>query len=261
MREITLILRFIDQATKPIQQATKGIGGAVKGIKNRISDLAKHARWASVFIGAAFAKIAKDAISMAAEFEKFPVAAEFLLGSAEAANEFAKSVRNIATESIFGIDQVTELGKRLVGNTRDVQKSEAALKALIDAVAATGGGYSELESATRAWIQTNAKAKASSEELNRQFANANIPVLRVLAESIVKDVNHPLRKYIATAGGATGVNKKLTTSFQKASENLPIYEKQLKASELALKRVKDSGMHIVKLKPLLPRQPTKQLFQ
>lgn len=255
---VDIILRFIDEATAPIEgavsriksafggitsaagavasKATSLVGGMVGGIKNRFTELASHAKWASAIFGTVLVKAISDVVNTAAQFERFGVAAKFLTGSTEEANKFAKAVREISKETMFNVDQIAELGSRLVGNTKNVDQSMKALRALSDAVAATGGGYGELESTVRAWIQTNSKAKASSEELNRQFSNANIPALRILAESIERDANHPLRKYLLAASNAGGATKKLTTEYTNASKNLGLYKERL---EIANQRLKE----------------------
>lgn len=262
-KSIRISLTFQDQATGALNAAVARMKSSVSGLTGAFSrgfsgivnvsktavgkvvgglrSLMQTSRIASLIVGGAFSAMAKGAIEMAAEFEKLPIAAEFLLGNAEAADKFTRSIRDLATETIFGLDEVTNLAKRLVGSTRNTEQSERALRALTDAVAATGGGYAELESSTRAWIQTNAKGKASAEELNRQFSNANIPLLRVLAESIVKNADNPLRQYIATAGTATGVSGKLSKSFESASEKLPILEMRADATRKRLDELKSSG--------------------
>lgn len=193
--------------------------GAVNTMKNGLTSLVSHAKWASLLIGGPLVLGITELVGMAGKFERFGKAAEFMLGSKEAADQFADSVRRLSKETMFNVDQIAEMESRLVGNTKNVQKSEGALRALTDAVAATGGGYAELDGATRAYIQVNSKAILSSEELNRQFANSNIPIVRLLAESIAKDLNHPLRKYIqntAGSGGAAGATKKLAGEYEKA---------------------------------------------
>ena len=234
---IDITLRLVNQLARPLKEATAGITTAVTGIKAQMKSMTENMRWASLFVGAALLKVTKNVLDLGGTFQSFSIMAEYMTGNAEAADKMAKSIKSMALESIFGIDQITELSKRLIGNTRHVDISEKALRALMDAVAATGGGYSELESATRAWIQTNAKGKASAEEMNRQFANANIPVLRSLAESIVKDLNHPLRKYlqIAGEGGATGASKTLATAFKSASKRTRYLGEEIRIAQEKLK--------------------------
>jgi len=221
-------------ADEESKKTAKTASTMVDGIKGYLTDLTEHAKWASLFVGQAFMGAFQDIVNTASEFEKLNIATKYLTGSTKAAKEFYNQIDDIALKTPFTIAQIAELGKRLVGNTEDVNKSSNALRSMVDAVVATGGGYSELEGTVRAWIQTNSKAKASSEELNRQFANANIPVLRVLAEAIVNDADNPLRKYISTAGSATGASKTLAHAFEKANENLPILELSLQKAKHGL---------------------------
>ncbi len=231
------------KATSFIQGAFQKTGSVVGGVFNTMMGGAN--KWASFFGGMIILGIGKNLVDMAAQFERFGKAAEFMTGSRAEADKFAQSVRNIAKETMFNVDQIAEMESRLVGNTRNVKLSDTALRALTEAVAATGGKYTELEGATRAWIQVNSKAKVSSEELNRQFANANIPIVRLLAESISKDLNHPLRQYIAAAGsgGAGGASKKLTTAFGKVNETIKWTEAELVNSKKKLEEWTASGKH------------------
>ncbi|MCG3203926.1 MAG: hypothetical protein KCHDKBKB_00603 [Elusimicrobia bacterium] len=262
-RQIALILKFIDQASAPLQAAAGAVNNAFKGMTSATSsatgsltsawgtavgkitswfgEMVDKGKWASLLVGGYLMNIVKDLISTASEFEKFSVATEFLTGSTADVTKFAQAIREMAVDSVFGLEQVTELGKRMVGNTKDVDRSTVAMKAMMDAVAATGGGYSELEGVVRAWIQTNSKAKASSEEMNRQFSNANIPVLRVLAESIVNNADNPLRKYIQTAGATGGANKTLTKSYETASDNIKILGDKVKIAQLSLDNYEKSS--------------------
>lgn len=256
-KQIAITLTFRDQASGAAAKAVGALSGAFKGLAvtgaatastvtgafgtmvgkvgGFVGGLVKSAQLASLFIGGSLVAAMTGAVDMAAKFERFGVAAEFLTGSASAAEEFAKSVRSISLATMFNVDQIAEMESRLIGNTKNVQLSDKALRALTEAVAATGGGYVELEGATRAWIQTNSKAKASSEELNRQFANANIPVIRALAESIEKDLNHPLRQYLSVANNAGGVSKKLATAFEGATEKTKYLGEEIRIAEAKLK--------------------------
>lgn len=265
-RTLEIILTFVNNATPGMQAAAKNLqammaglgsatasttsamsnawaatGGRIVGALGRIIDQSKLA---SAFVGGALTMMVAEGAKAAANFEQFGKSAVFLTGSADAAKTFAHSVKAVALETMFTVDQIAKMEIQLVGQTKNVKASEAALRVLTDAVIATKGGYSELEGVTRAYIQVGTKAYLSAEELNRQFTNNNIPVLRLLAESIEKDANHPLRKYIQTAsgsGGAVGASKQLTNAFQKASDQLPILAKQSEAAEKSLQALKEKG--------------------
>lgn len=261
-KQVSITLTFRDLATAGLQSAVAGvsssltavsrtasstmasmalgIGNAVGNARTHLANLIKSAQLASLFIGGTFVAAAGAAIDMAAKFERFGKAAEFMTGSADAAKKFAQAVREVSLATMFNVDEIAQMESRLVGNTRNVDLSTKALKALTEAVAATGGAFPELEGATRAWIQVNSKAKLSSEELNRQFANANIPIVRLLAESIAKDLNHPLRKYIETAGSAGGASKTLTNEYKKASAGIGEFGDKLAIAKQRLKEAESS---------------------
>lgn len=263
MEQVGVILKLVDELTAPLSSAVSNaesslnslqngtskavggiagfFGGAMGKITGFIGGLIDQASIASAVLSGPVLNALNGVIESAANFQRFGKAAEFLTGSTVEAKKFALSMREIGLESMFSMEQVASLGTKLVGQTKDVDKSSKAMKILVDAVAATGGGYMELDGATRAYIQTNAKAVASSEELNRQFSNANIPIIRLLAESVVKDLNSPLRAYIQTAGDAGGASKKLTADYAKANDILGDSSWKLKELEANLNKVK--GAH------------------
>jgi hypothetical protein len=228
-------------ASKAASGTIGALKGLVGGVKGYFDGLVAHYKWASAIVGGFLIKEATEAFDMAAKFERFSIAAEALTGSSEAANKFVQSVKTLTRETMFNIDQIAELESRLIGNTKSVEVSDDALRQLSIAVQATGGGYSELESAVRAWIQTNSKAYASSEELNRQFGNANIPMIRLLAESVVNGVNPGLEKYIQQAGASTGVTKTMTTSYEKAKDTVKWTSAEIKNATDKLKDWESSG--------------------
>lgn len=256
-KQIAITLTFRDQASGAATKAVGALSGAFKGLATTgvattatvtsafgtmvgkvggfIGRLIKSSQLASLFIGGTFVAAMGSAIDMAAKFERFGKAAEFMTGSTDAANKFAEAVREVSLQTMFNVDEIAEMESRLVGNTRNVDQSTTALKALTEAVAATGGAFPELEGATRAWIQVNSKAKVSSEELNRQFANANIPIVRLLAESIEKDLNHPLRQYLSIASSGVGVSKKLATAYEGATDKTKYLGEEIRIAEAKLK--------------------------
>ncbi len=248
---------FVQSAGGILNTFGKGFGNVVSGAFNIAKstigkigsfffDMSSQAKWASAFATAEMVKWGESLVGLASKFERLSYSADYLLkGTTQTSADFAKAIRSIAKDTMFDVDQMSDSMIKLVGNTKDVGKSETWLRNLADAVAATGGSYSELEGATRAMIQVNSKAKLSSEELNRQFANANIPVIRALAESMEKDATNPLWKYIGAASSGTGANKTLTTSFKNASDQIGILSKNVDVQKKSLDQlVKASGQQI-----------------
>src|SRR3990167_11454036 len=176
-KTVSIILQFRDLATAQLQGTVAKIGGSLEGLAaagtratttmiggfntmatkvgGAVTSFMKHATLASLFIGGTFVASIGKAVGMAAEFERFGKAAEFMTGSADAANKFAKAVRELSLATMFNVDEIAQMESRLVGNTKNVDLSTKALRALTEAVAATGGAFPELEGATRAWIQVN----------------------------------------------------------------------------------------------------------
>jgi len=208
---------FKDQVVAGTQPLLGMIGSVAKGIGNFFFDMSSQAKWASAFATAAMIGWGESLVSLAAKFERFGYAADFILrDTGQSTKDFADAIRSMAKDTMFNVDQMADMFQKLVGNTKDLKLSERALRAISDAVAATGGSYSELEGATRAWIQTNSKGTMSLEELNRQFANANIPMIRLLAEMLSKDATDAMWKYI----GANQAGKMSVDEIAGALQNI-----------------------------------------
>ena len=232
-KTISIILKFVDQASGEMQ-------GAMSKVSKGLKDLINKSKIGSAAFALMFTKISKDAIKAASDFQLFRAAAVALTDTTEAADKFVKSITDIGLQSFFSLGQVQDLSKRILGVSGDVDTSTRAMRILTDTVAATGGQYSELEGATRAWMQTLIKAKPSNEELNRQFNNANIPVLKALAERI-HDGTVELKGYSATMSAASGPSKKLSDAFGKASDRLPELSLRVEGAKKRLEELSDAG--------------------
>lgn len=262
-QEATITLRFVDQASSSLSKTVSNIehslssltsksinfgksvgnffGNAIGSVTGFFSSLTQQASIASAVLSGTFLNSVQQAIGAVADFERFNVAIKFFLKTEEAAIKFKNSLTDLALQSPFSVAQVQQLGIKLLGVTDSADFTTRALKANINAVIATGGGYGELSRTVTAMMQTFSKSNASAEELNRQFTNANIPAIRLLAESIVKDLDHPMRKYIETAQAAGGASANLSKQFGTASGNLPELEKRIEGANKRLQELKDSG--------------------
>lgn len=237
---IQIVIDAVDNATAKINQAVGGIKGAIGSATQSMKDWANENKIASTIIGGSLAYIGKQAIDTAADFERAGVMTKFLTKNTEEANKFSEALIQMAVTTPYTTKQITDLGTRMVGQVQDVGLSTQMMYALTNATSATGGTVRELENAQRALTQTFIKSKPSLEELNRQFNNANIPVMRVLAEELSKGTVK-LKGYtdgVITAGGAS---KEVTKAWQSASEQLPILTKRSEAAEMKLKALKDAG--------------------
>lgn len=239
-------------AASVVGKATSSIGSAISKVASAVIspfksmfkgffDLGEQSRIAAVVVAGSMAMITKSILETTADFQRFGVAARFIAGTEEEGNKFINMVKEMAVVTNYSFSEMASQAQRVYANVNDIGKTKDVMMALSDAVAASYGGYSELDSVVRAWIQTNSKAVASSEELNRQFTNANIPAIKLLAERIVNDLDNPLRKYIKTSSNAGGASKALAKEYQKASEMTQDYG--WKVQELSEKLTKQSDKY------------------
>ncbi|MFA5014025.1 MAG: tape measure protein [Actinomycetota bacterium] len=231
---VQIIIEAVDKATAVVQKAVGGISGSLSSLMN-------DAKLASAEVAGALSLVGKSVIDVAADFEKAGVMTRFLTANEAEASKFSQSLINLALKSSFTTKEITTLGARMIGQVKDVDTSVKGMDALTNAVSATGGGILELENAQRALTQTFIKGVPSLEELNKQFNNANIPVMRTLAEALSSGAVQ-LKGYtdaVVTSGGAS---KAQVNAFQSASEKLPILTKGYQAAEARLKALKDKGV-------------------
>lgn len=240
-RKVSILLELVDKASREFDRIANGFQGTVKKMGSSFAGLVKDAELGSAAFVYAFQNFGKKAVQAASDAELFRKSIEFMTkGNIQATDRFIKQINDLALNTFFSIDQLEEFGKRLLGVTNDTDVTVKALKVLTDTVSATGGGYGELEGATRAFFQTFIKGKPSLEELNRQFTNASIPALRVLAEQLAAGTVE-LKGYSTTEKVTAGASDKLAKAFASASDKLPELQLRLSSTEKKLQAMKDAG--------------------
>ena len=235
---VKIVVTAVDQATATVQKVASGVKGSIDNMRSSIKSWIDDTALASVAFTALFTKVAKGAINTAADFEKAGIMTRFLTDNTEAANKYSQALIDLALTTPFTTKEITTLGSRMIGQVKDVDTSVLGMKALTNAVSATGGGIMELENAQRALTQTFIKAKPSLEELNKQFNNANIPVMRALSKHLA-DGTVKLKGYTDAVVVTGGASKKLAGDATKAKE--VIEDSAWKTDKLtaSMNRVKD----------------------
>ena len=216
-KEVKIVVTAEDRATPVISRVASGVKGAVDNMRSSIKSWIDDTALASAAFTALFTKVAKGAIDTAADFEKAGIMTRFLTDNTEAANKYSQALIDLALTTPFTTKEITTLGSRMIGQVKDVDISVLGMKALTNAVSATGGGIMELENSQRALTQTFIKAKPSLEELNKQFNNANIPVMRALSKHLA-DGTVKLKGYTDAVVVTGGASKKLAGDATKAGE-------------------------------------------
>jgi tape measure domain-containing protein len=161
--------------------------GAGRGISSTLSDFGGAARRGALTFGtfatatAAFA--GKQGLQFNATMEQNTIAFANFLGSTRAAKAYLSDLYNVAARTPFEFPELTEAAVKLMGFGMSAKQTRSLLVDLGDAVAGVGGGSEQIQAATLALGQMQAKGKVSMEELN-QLTEARIPALKILKKEL-----------------------------------------------------------------------------
>ena len=121
-------------------------------------------------------------INYNASMETYNAAFSTLLGSEDAAREAVDNVRKLSKETpTFSTSSLTKSVQMLVAADKSAEQATEDVRALANAIAASGGGNSELERMAQNLQQIANAGKATSIDI-RQFAYAGINVSQLLAD-------------------------------------------------------------------------------
>ncbi|SNS87639.1 tape measure domain-containing protein [[Luteovulum] sphaeroides subsp. megalophilum] len=198
---IQLILRLVDRATAPAraamraverlggegmmrQAATVGRGAALMG-EGLGSVTGAALRGGVVLAGYAgtVSLIAGAFLRPAAEFERFRVQLTNLEGSAEGADRAMRWIEDFATRTPLQLNDTVAAYARLKAFGLDPTKG--AMQALVDTMAATGGGAEQLDGLVLALGQAWTKGKLQGEEA-LQMLERGVPVWDLLGAKMGK---------------------------------------------------------------------------
>lgn len=198
---VALILRLVDKATGPakavIDRVNRMSGGAFArsaGLVNRgaremgggLADAARHARGGVAAIAAYNgALIAAGAafIRPAAEMERFNVQLENLEGSSDGAKKAMAWIKDFATRTPLELNDTVAAYAKL--KAFGVDPMNGSLQAMVDTMAATGGGAEQLDGLVLALGQAWTKGKLQGEEA-LQMLERGVPVWDLLGQKLGK---------------------------------------------------------------------------
>jgi len=132
-----------------------------------------------------------------------------ILGDAEKANTLFGQVKELAVKSPFGVVQIDQMTKQLAAYSFESDELFDWTKRLADISAATG---TEVNRLALALGHVRSEGALSGYTL-RQFAMANVPVLRMLSENLgisTKEVRDRVRKKEISADDVQEILKRLT---------------------------------------------------
>jgi tape measure domain-containing protein len=133
--------------------------------------------------GAGMTALAASFVRPAAQFEQFNVQLTTLEGSAEGAERAMAWIETFATRTPLSVEETVQAYARL--RAFGLDPTTGSLQAMVDTMAATGGGAEQLDGLTLALGQAWTKGKLQGEEA-MQMLERGVPVWDLLAEAMGK---------------------------------------------------------------------------
>ena len=198
---IALILRLVDKATAPARAARRSIerigGDSLMRQAERVNagarlmgagltDVGNAALRGGTVVaayGAGMTALAASFVKPAAQFEQFTVQLTTLEGSAAGAEKAMAWIETFATKTPLSVEETVQAYARL--RAFGLDPTTGSLQAMVDTMAATGGGAEKLDGLTLALGQAWTKGKLQGEEA-MQMLERGVPVWDLLAEAMGK---------------------------------------------------------------------------
>jgi tape measure domain-containing protein len=127
--------------------------------------------------------LAKGVLDTGQQFENAEVQLKTLLGSAGEANKTFNSIKKDAASTPFDVKSLLTANTALISAGEDAGEARKNVMALGNAIAASGGGSSELERMAVNLNQIKSLGKASALDI-KQFVFAGIPIYKLLSKEL-----------------------------------------------------------------------------
>jgi tape measure domain-containing protein len=205
---IALILRLVDKATAPARAAMRSIerigGDSLMRQAERVNagarlmgagltDVGNAALRGGAVVAAyraGMTALAASFVRPAAQFEQFNVQLTTLEGSAEGAEKAMAWIEGFATKTPLSVEETVQAYARL--RAFGLDPTTGSLQAMVDTMAATGGGAEKLNGLTLALGQAWTKGKLQGEEA-MQMLERGVPVWDLLAEQMGKSAEEVMK--------------------------------------------------------------------
>ena len=200
---IALILRLVDRATAPARAAMRNLerlGGdslarqaerVSRGTRlmtaglNDVGNAALRGGTVVAAYGAGMTALAASFVRPAAQFEQFNVQLTTLEGSSAKAEQAMAWIGQFATTTTLSFEETVQAYARLKAFGLD--PTTGSLQAMVDTMAATGGGAEKLDGLTLALGQAWTKGKLQGEEA-MQMLQRGVPVWDLLSDKMNRSV-------------------------------------------------------------------------
>lgn len=198
---VQLVLKLVDRATAPARAAIRAIervGG--EGLMRQAQQVAAGARMmgrgmedvrraalrgAAVAVGytGTMTALAGTFLGPAAEMERFQVQLRNLEGSSEGAEKAMSWIMDFATRTPLELNQTVSAYARL--RAFGIDPTNGSMQALVDTMAASGGGVEQMDGLVLALGQAWTKGKLQGEEA-LQLLERGVPVWDLLGQKMGK---------------------------------------------------------------------------
>ncbi|GAB1384890.1 hypothetical protein MASR1M59_00380 [Melaminivora sp.] len=191
----------LQQRIELLRAEMGGVQGAARGAGNAVQDLGHKADGASGQIGAAAHKaaawvgamaglgelkqLASAVVNTGSSFEQLQRRLTSILGSADKAREAFAMLKDLAQQTPFDVQGLTEAYAKL--SAFGLKPSRDQMLAMADTAAALGGGTEMLAGVTLALGQAWTKGKLQGEEM-LQLAERGVPAWDLLAKATGRNV-------------------------------------------------------------------------
>lgn len=166
------------------KQQLQNVGEEMQKFGDKVTDMGKGM---SVKLTAPIVALGTMGVSYNAQIEQYQKMFTTLTGSAEEADQIIRQLQEDAQRSPFDSSTLIQANQYLISAGVSAEEARQTILDLGNAVAATGGGSSELERMAQNLQQIKNVGKATSQDI-KQFANAGINIYALLAEATGKSV-------------------------------------------------------------------------
>lgn len=166
------------------KQQLKAVGDELKEVGGKVTDAGKTL---TTRVTAPIVALGAIGINYNAQIEQYRTMFTTLTGSAEEADRIISQLQEDAQKSPFDSASLIQANQYLISAGVEADEARQTILNLGNAVAATGGGSSELERMAQNLQQIKNVGKATSQDI-KQFANAGINIYGLLAEATGKNV-------------------------------------------------------------------------
>lgn len=212
------------------------VGESFKKLSNNLNDIGGKL---SMNLSAPIAGIVGAGIAANTNIEKMTTSMSTFLGSTEEAQKVVSQIRDTASKTSFDTTSFIKANQMLISTGVSADEATATIKALGDAVTATGGGNDELVRMASNLQQIKNAGKATSMDI-RQFAYAGIDVYGILADTLgktteeIKDMEISYDDLNAALQKASSSGGKYFGAMEKSSGTLAGQLNKLKASTTSM---------------------------